>query len=77
MLTIGDVDIYYGGGVDCMYRVYKEYTMEDMVEEIIFEIIKTSDPRDAAALVTNVIYDVESGHDIMDSLNKNCEVMFE
>lgn len=60
-----------------MYRVYKEFTMEDMIEEIIFEIIKTSDPRDAAALVTNVIYDVEAGHDIMYSLDKNCEVMFE
>lgn len=51
--------------------------MEDMIEEIVFEIIKTSDPRDAAALVTNVIYDVQCGYDIMDSIDKNCEVMFE
>lgn len=55
----------------------KENTMEDMIEEIIFEIIKTSDPRDAAAIVTNVIYDVQDGNDIMESINKNCEVMFD
>lgn len=50
--------------------------MEDMIEQIIFEIIKSNDPRDAAALVTNVIYDVQCGNDIMDSIDKNFDVMF-
>lgn len=51
--------------------------MEDMIEEIICEIIRSIDPRDAAALVTNVIYDVQGGHDVMYSIDKNCEVMFD
>lgn len=58
-------------------KANKENTMEDMIEEIIFEIIKTSDPRDAAAIVTNVIYDVQNGNDIMESLDVNCEIMFD
>lgn len=51
--------------------------MEDMIEEIIFEIIRSCDPRDASSIVTNVIYDVQNGYDIMYSLDKNCEIMFD
>lgn len=69
--------MYTIGSVYSLVMQKKGYKMEDMIEEIIFEIIKTSDPRDAAAIVTNVIYDVQDGNDIMESIDKNCEVMFE
>lgn len=47
--------------------------MEDVIEEIIFEIINTNDSRDVATLVTDVLYDINNGYDILYSIGRNCD----
>lgn len=50
--------------------------MADIIEETIFDIITGNDPYLASKVLANIISDIESGEDVMSSIEINCEIMF-
>lgn len=50
--------------------------MADIIEETIFDIITGNDPVLASKVLSNIISDIESGEDVMSSIEINCEIMF-
>lgn len=50
--------------------------MNDMIEDIICELITDTDPSIAARILTRVLYSVEDGYDILESIDIECEYAF-
>lgn len=50
---------------------------ENMIEEIVAEILENNNKELSTKLIANVLVDVSEGEDIISSLDKNCEILFD
>ena len=49
--------------------------LDSFICELVEYIIRTNDPKSAARVIVDSIYDIESGYDIIDSIKMNQEAI--